>query len=160
VRYRVDEVLFGANVTAVGETNAVTGSLDIAGTQVADATFEVDMATVESDRSQRDGQFRGRIMDVETFPTSTFTLTQPIELASVPADGEQVTATATGDLTLRGVTNTVTFDVTAQLEGDRIGVLGSIPIVFEDYDIPNPSFGGIETEDNGVLEFVLVFQRA
>jgi len=52
----------------------------------------------------------------------------------------------------------VTFDVTAQQQNGRIGVLGSIPVVFADYSIANPSFGGITTEDEGLLEFVLVFE--
>jgi polyisoprenoid-binding protein YceI len=98
-------------------------------------------------------------MATDEFPTATFALTAPIELGRIPDEGEQITATATGDLTLRGITNPVTFDVTAQLTGERIGVLGSIPIVFADYDIPNPSIAGITTDDNGLLEFVLVFER-
>jgi polyisoprenoid-binding protein YceI len=117
------------------------------------------MTTLESDDSRRDNQFRGRIMATDEFPTATFALTAPIELGRIPDEGEQITATATGDLTLRGITNPVTFDVTAQLTGERIGVLGSIPIVFADYDIPNPSIAGITTDDNGLLEFVLVFER-
>ncbi len=40
----------------------------------------------------------------------------------------------------------------------KIGVLGNIPVVFADYSIANPSFGGVTTEDNGLLEFVLVFE--
>ncbi len=67
---------------------------------------------------------------------------------------------ATGELTLRGVTNEVTFDLTARLENGRIGVLGEIPVVFADYGISNPSIGGITTEDDGLLEFVLVFAPA
>jgi polyisoprenoid-binding protein YceI len=157
--YRVEEILFGVNTAGVGRTNDITGSLTIDGTQVTAAEFEVDMATVESDDSRRDGQFRGRIMTVAEFPTADFVLTEPIELGEIPAPGEQITATATGDLTLRGVTNSVTFDVTAQLQNDRIGVLGNIPVVFADYDIVNPSIAGITTEDNGLLEFVLVFER-
>ncbi len=73
---------------------------------------------------------------------------------------EQVVATAVGELTLRGVTNAVTFDVTAQTTDGRIGVLGAIPVLFEDYGIDNPSFGVVATEDNGLVEFVLVFERA
>jgi polyisoprenoid-binding protein YceI len=157
--YRVGENLFGVDTEGVGRTNQITGSLTIEGTQVTDAEFTVDMATVESDDSRRDNQFRGRIMSTDEFPTATFVLTSPIELGAIPAEGEQITATATGDLTLRGVTNPVTFEVTAQLEGERIGVLGSIPIVFADYGIPNPSNAGITTDDNGLLEFVLVFER-
>ena len=85
---------------------------------------------------------------------------EPIEFGAVPADGEQITAEATGELTLRGVTNPVTFDLVAQTSEGRIGVLGDIPVVFADYEIPNPSFGTISTEDNGLLEFVLVFDAA
>ena len=99
-------------------------------------------------------------MSADEFPTATFTLTQPIELGAVPADGDEITASATGDLTLRGVTNSVTFDVTAQADGQLIGVLGSIPVLFSDYGIDNPSFGGVTTEDNGLVEFVLVFDPA
>ncbi len=160
LRYRVTESINGFDTEGVGESNAITGGLTIAGTSVTAADFTVDMATFESDESRRDGQFEGRIMTVSEFPTSTFVLTSPIELGSIPAEGEQITATATGDLTLRGTTQSVTFEVTAQLENDRIGVLGSIPIVFADYGIPNPSFATISTEDHGLLEFVLVFQRA
>ena len=157
--YRVEEILFGVNTAGVGRTNQITGSLTIDGTAVTDADFEVDMASVESDDSRRDGQFRGRIMTVSEFPTADFVLTEPIEFGTIPEPGEQISATATGDLTLRGVTNTVTFEVTAQLQNDRIGVLGNIPVVFADYDIVNPSIAGITTEDNGLLEFVLVFER-
>ena len=39
-------------------------------------------------------------------------------------------------------------------------MLGNIPVLFSDYGIPNPSFGTISTEDNGLLEFILVFERA
>jgi polyisoprenoid-binding protein YceI len=99
-------------------------------------------------------------MNADEFPTATFVLTEPIDFGRIPVGDEQITATATGELTLRGVTNPVTFEVTAQTTGGRIGVLGSIPVVFEDYGIENPSFGVVKTEDNGLVEFVLVFERA
>ena len=158
--YRVKEVLFGQSTEGVGRTNAISGSLAVAGSTVESGDFTVDMTTVASDSRNRDRQFQGRIMDTSTFPTSTFTLTQPIELGTIPAEGETVTTSATGDLTLRGTTNSVTFDVQARLNGGNIEVDGSIPIVFADWDIPNPSFGPASTEDNGVLEFLLVFSRS
>ena len=99
-------------------------------------------------------------MSTDEFPEATFVLTVPIELGVDVAEGAQVETSATGDLTLRGVTNNVTFDLTAQVENGKIGVLGNIPVLFEDYGIDNPSFGGITTEDNGLLEFVLVFEPA
>ena len=160
VGYRVEEVLFGVNTTAVGRTNQVQGTLAIGGTQVTGVDFTVDVASITSDESRRDNQFRGRVMSADEFPTATFALTQPIELGSAPTDGAEVSTQATGDLTLRGVTNSVTFDVTAKQENGLIGVQGSIPVVFSDYGIANPSNGGVQTEDQGLVEFVLVFQPA
>lgn len=160
VGYRVEEILFGVDAEAVGRTNQITGTFVIDGTEVVRGEFVVDVASIESDDSRRDGQFRGRIMSTDEFPEATFTLTEPIDLGTEPADGVEITTTAAGELTLRGVTNAVTFDVTAERQGERVGVLGAIPIVFADYSIANPSFGGVTTDDHGSLEFVLVFEPA
>lgn len=159
VGYRVTEVLGGLETEGAGRTNKVTGSLTIAGTQATAATFEVDMTSITSNSDRRDNQFHTRIMSTDKFPTATFTLTKPIDFGSVPADGQSVKASATGDLTLHGVTKSVTFDVDAKLQDGRIGVLGNIPVVFADYQIPNPTNSFAKTEDHGLLEFVLVFAK-
>ncbi len=158
VQYRVKETLFGASTEAVGKTNEITGSMAINGTTVSTAKFTVDMTSVSSDRSQRDGQFQGRIMNTSQFPTSTFELTSPITLSSVEMDKE-INATATGKLTLHGVTKTVTFDVVAKRVTGSIKVNGSIPVHFADYSINNPSGGPAQVGDDGTLEFTLVFTR-
>lgn len=161
VGYRVNEVLFGQTHEAVGRTNAVTGSMKVSGAQVSDATFIVDMTTVSSDESRRDEQFDGRIMEVGTFPTAMFTLTEPIDLGAIPAEGKKRTIEATGDLTLHGVTKPVTFDVTGIYDGSTVRIAGAIPIAFADYSISNPSFPPlVTTEDHGTLEFILTFSRA
>lgn len=160
VGYRVNEVLFGQKNEAVGRTNKVTGSLTIDGATVSAVDLSVDMKSISSDSSQRDGQFQGRIMATSTYPTATFKLTQPITLSAVPTDSSVVDAKATGDLTLHGVTKSVTFDLKAQRDGANIKVNGTIPIVFADYKIANPSAGPATTEDHGVLEFVVVFAKA
>ena len=159
VGYRVDESINGFDTTANGRTQAVTGTFTIGATTVTAGDFTVDMTTFKSDESRRDGQFDGRIMDVANFPASTFVLTAPIDFQQVPTDGTTITASATGDLTLRGTTKSVTFDVEATFANGRVGVLGKIPVLFSDFGIPNPSVATISTEDNGILEFVLVFDR-
>ena len=158
--YRVEEILAGVNTTAVGRSSEISGLLTIDGTTATVVDIEVPVETITSDDTRRDGQLRGRIMSADEFPTATFTLTEPIEFGTIPTGDETVTATATGELTLRGVTNPVTFEVTAQTTGGRIGVLGSIPVLFSDYGIDNPSNGIVTTEDNGLVEFVLVFDRS
>jgi polyisoprenoid-binding protein YceI len=161
VGYRVNEVLLGQSATAVGRTSDVTGHLTIAGSTVTAAAFSVPMATVHSDKSQRDAQFDGRIMDVSQYPTGTFTLTSPIDLAPRPAGGVIKDYTAHGRLTLHGATRPVTFTLTAERKGSQIEVSGDIPVLFSDYGIANPSFAGfVTTQDHGLLEFLLVFSKS
>jgi polyisoprenoid-binding protein YceI len=155
VRYRVKETLFGQSATAVGETSTVDGSFTIAGTTVTAARFTVDMTTVESDQSRRDGQFQGRIMDTADFPTATFVLSTPIALNPVPADGVQRAYTASGKLTLHGTTKDVDITLTARRTGNVIAVQGDAPVTFSDYGIDNPSGGPASVGDSGLLEFVL-----
>jgi len=157
--YRVQEVLFGQEAEAVGRTPGVTGTLEIAGTTVTTTEVTVDMTTVTSPESRRDGQFHGRIMDTATHPTATFTLAEPIDLGSVPADLEEVTRTVTGDLTLRGVTNEVTFELTARRNGATIEANGTIAISFDDFEIPDASGGPASVGRDGELELLLVFSR-
>jgi polyisoprenoid-binding protein YceI len=161
VGYRVNEVLVGQSTTAVGRTTSVTGHLAIAGTTATAASFTVQMATVHSDKSERDGQFDNRIMDVAKYPTGTFSLTSPIDLAPLPATGVIKSYTAHGKLTLHGTTRAVTFTLTAERKGANIEVAGDIAVLFADYNIQNPSVGGfVTTQNHGLLEFLLVFSKA
>jgi polyisoprenoid-binding protein YceI len=159
VGYRVNESINGFKTTANGRTQSISGSFVIAGSKATSGDWTVDMTTFKSDESRRDGQFNGRIMNVSQFPTSTFKLTSPIDFGGTPAEGGTVKVKATGDLTLHGTTKSVTFDLTATWKNGRVGVLGNIPVVFADYGIPNPSRATISTDDHGLLEFALVFDR-
>jgi polyisoprenoid-binding protein YceI len=159
--YRVKEVLLGQNNIAVGRTSHVTGHLTIKDSTVTAAAFTVQVSTIHSDQSERDVQFDGRIMQVATYPTGTFTLTRPISLAPAPAAGTVKTYSATGKLTLHGHTRQVTFALKAERTGGKIEVTGSIPVVFADYAIGNPSFGSfVTTQNHGILEFLINFTRS
>jgi hypothetical protein len=78
--------------TAVGRTPKVTGSLTLAGSTVTAASITADLTVLVSDSAQRDDQLRRQAIQTDTFPTATFTLTQPIALGSLPADGVTVSA--------------------------------------------------------------------
>jgi polyisoprenoid-binding protein YceI len=157
VGYRVEEEL--ANVgaaTAVGRTPDVTGSVTLSGTTITAVDLTADLSTLQSDKSQRDGQLKRQALETSTYPTATFKLTQPIELGSVPAVGQVVQATATGDLTIHGVTKSVQIPVEARLSGNVVTVTGSIEILFADYGIRQPtSFLVLSIADHGTMEFQL-----
>jgi polyisoprenoid-binding protein YceI len=155
--YRVNETLAGQSTTAVGRTSAVTGSLTIARKAVTAASFTVQMGSVTSDRSQRDEQFRGRIMDTSQFPTGSFVLTKPIQLGTLPPLGTTVNVTARGNLTLHGTTRPVSFAMAAKRSAGQIAVTGDITISYGDYGIDNPSVGGfVSVGHSGTIEFLLV----
>jgi polyisoprenoid-binding protein YceI len=161
VGYRVQERLaqIGAN-TAVGRTPGVSGSLVLHGSIVESADVTADLTTLQSDDSRRDGQLVRQGIETGTYPTAEFKLTQPIDLGSVPADGATTTATATGDLTLHGVTNSVQVPLTVTRSGDVVAVTSGIVVNFADYDITPPSsFLVLSVSDHGTMELQLFFRH-
>ena len=160
--YRVQEELggIGAN-TAAGRTTNVSGTLTFDGAAITAVDIEVDLTTLQSDDSRRDGALRGRGLEWGTFPTATFTLTAPIRIDAVPEAGEPRAFTATGAFTLHGVTQEVSIALEGQRIGDVVAVIGSLDIQFADYDIVTPTaLVVVSIEDHGVMEFQLLFERA
>lgn len=157
--YRIDEVFTGGvNNTATARTSDVDGTVTIDGATVTDVEVTVQMGTLESTDGNglRDGRVGGAL-DTDAHPTATFTLTEPIDLGSVPEPGEAVTAKAIGDLTLKGVTQQVTVDLEAQLDGSKLLVAGNAPVVLSDFGIDAPSAPRVVSiEDEGELEFQLI----
>lgn len=155
--YRVLEDRLGGvqNIEAVGRTQQVSGGFTVAGTTVTDVEVVVDVASIASDSGLRDGQFRGRIMAADQFPTATFTAAT-VELDRVPAVGETVEVPVTGELTLRGATREVTTTLQVRREAGEVQVLGSVPVTFADYGIETPSPPGLSVRDEGTVEFLVV----
>ena len=159
--FRVDEVLAGGigDFTAVGRTADVSGSIELTDTALAAATVEVTMATLRTDNSNRDSRMR-QALDTSEFPSATFTLTEPVDIGAGAAAGEAFSGSAVGELTVKGVTNRVTFDLQAQLVGDSIVAVGSSEVVFSDYGVTAPTAPiVVSVEDHGIMEFQLIFTR-
>jgi polyisoprenoid-binding protein YceI len=151
--YRVDEVLNGADVTVAGTTDQVGGSVVIQGGDLATAEVTVDVARIATDSGQRDGYFRGNVMDVGTHPTATFAVRGPVDLPELT--GTPVTVPVTGDLTLRGTTRQVQTDLAVVRTAEGVEVSGAIPVVFADFGITAPNLGFVRVEDRGQVEFLL-----
>jgi polyisoprenoid-binding protein YceI len=162
VGYRVQEQLVGVGGhTAVGRTPKVTGSMSLSGGVVDHVQITADMTALVSDNDQRDNQLKRQAIQTDTFPTSFFKTIAPIDLGTLPADGQTVHATTTGALTIHGVTKTVTIDLAVQRQGGIIAVAGSLPIVFADWSIDKPtSFSVLTVDDHGIMELHLLFTHA
>lgn len=88
-----------------GKFGAFTGTVTIDDNRLASSvTASVDMVSVSTGDDGRDAHLRNNdFFDIENFPTMTFTST------SVRADGKNYVLV--GDLTIKGVTKQVEFDL-------------------------------------------------
>lgn len=160
VGFRVKEELARiGSAEAVGRTGAVTGSLEIEGTTIVAASFEVDMRTITTDESLRDRKVQ-EALETDQFPTASFTLTEPIELDRAAVSGEPTSVAATGELTVHGVTHEVEISIDAQLVEGTVVAVGSLELQFSDYSVEVPSSPIVlSAEDHGILELQLLFVR-
>ena len=160
--FRVDEVLSGGigDFTAVGRTVDVTGSIELTDT----ALVACHRRSAPCPRCEpTTAAATARSAEPSTPMSSavaTFTLTEPLELPADMAEGEALSGSAHGDLTIKGVTNRATFDLQAQLVGDTIVVVGSSEVVFSNYEVTAPTAPiVVSVEDHGIMEFQLILTR-
>jgi len=171
VGLRIQETFVGgvAKHTAVGRTKTVTGSIAIAGTKVTTGSFTADLTAIEFTDSppglnvaNRKQAISHAGLETSTYPTGAFKLTKPIDLGTVPKAGVVITTTATGDLTLHGVTKSVTFKVQAQIANGAIiiGTADPVPVVLADYKMTPPAFGPVaDVSKTGSFEFKLTLAK-
>ena len=164
--YRVREKLasLSAPSEAVGRTTAVTGTLTLtqaaSGYSVTAADFRVDVSKLSSDQSRRDQRIHSQGLESDRYPTATFKLTSPIALAADAGNGQTIHISATGDLTIHGVTKSVTIPLDARLTGSEIELVGSITFPFSQFGMTPPSIGGfVSVENNATMEFQLMLTR-
>ena len=156
--FRIRQHLLGKSSDIIGRTNSITGTIAVAHQQLTAATFRVDLTTIKVD-DKASPQFANSL-DTRQHPDATFTLTQPMTL---PADLDTgaVTATATGRLSLHGVSRPVTLTILGRRTGPALEAVGSIPVTFSDWGIATPAgYGPIGSlDDHGLAEFLLVLHR-
>jgi polyisoprenoid-binding protein YceI len=170
VRFELEENLRGNPNQVVGFTNAVFGQVlvDPARPEAAQISeIVINARTLMTDDENRDRAMRGPVIlnsasdefELITFlPTAIEGLEGPIEV------GDEVEFTVTGDLTIKGVTNETTFDVTATLvDGTTIQGLAESVVQRSDFEIGIPNVPGVANVSEDVtliLDFVAVVVAA
>ncbi len=173
--YSVNEEFFGGAldrlgiepglVDTIGSTQEVKGRMQLNLSDLANpvvgSRFTVDISTLSSNQDRRDKRIRSNNLESSRFPLAEFTITS---LESVPgeySDGQEVTFKANGDITIREITQPVTFDVTATLAGDTITGMATTPLKMTDFGFDPPNFAGVfRVEDDFTVnvDFTLVEQ--
>ncbi len=74
--------------------------------------------------------------------------------------GQIINLSATGQLSIHGVTKTVTIPIQARLNGSQIELAGSITFPFSQFGMTPPSIGGfVSVQDTAAMEVQLVLAR-
>lgn len=165
VRYRVREQLARINFPsdAVGTTSAVEGALVLTddGTIVPGASrfvITVDSLTTDSDR--RDNYVRRRTLDSATHPQVVFQPTALEGLTWPITAGGELTFRLRGDLTVRGQTRPVVWDVTATYMDDVLRGEARTQFTFEEFGMDKPSVGSVLSVDDDIrLEYGFTLRR-
>lgn len=150
---------------AIATTSGITGGIvvDAAGAVVAgESRFVIDLASLKSDSDRRDNYVRRNTLQTEQHPSAVFVprqlqgLTQPL-----PAAGA-VSFRMVGDLTIRGVTRPVVWDVDATVENGSIRGEAKTRFTFADFDLTKPRVASVLSVADEIrveYTFFLVPQR-
>ena len=118
---------------AVMRTNALSGEVRLDGGEFA---VEIDLTTLTSDQGFRDRYVRTRMFGSD--PRAVFAVPDAGELPAGFGDGETVTTSVTGTLTLLGKEFPLSFDIEARDDGHTVFVLGRTQFTWEELEVPVP----------------------
>ncbi len=151
--------------TAIGATNQIAGDIIIdfenpANSQVG--TIRINLRSLQTDDPKRDQSIRCCVLLTgrDEFEFGEF---KPTSISPLPAQVEfdqPIPVQITGDLTVRGVTNPVTFDVTLRLPNEtELRGLATAQVIRGDFGILNNADNGFDyhgVADEITLEFEFV----
>jgi polyisoprenoid-binding protein YceI len=147
-----------------GRTNAIAGQLQInpadLSAPLGDNRFTVNMTTLETDQERRDRWIRTDGPRFNSFPEASFVATALDGLPATLNEGEPIAFQMTGDLTVRDVTQSVTFDVTATLNGDTLTGTATTDLLMSNFGIEPPSFLRTLTVEDAFMIEVDITARA
>ena len=138
-------------------TGTITASAD--GTISPDSKVQVNLSTLTSDESQRDGFIKRGTLQTGTYPYATFVPTA-IQGLTLPPQSGPVSFKLTGNLTIKNVTKPVTWDVTGTINGNEATGTASTTFTFAYFNLQKPSVGVVlSVEDNIKLEMDIHLRR-
>jgi polyisoprenoid-binding protein YceI len=161
VGYRIQELFAGDTIhkDAVGRTPTVDGTMTINPGQVASVVVNADLQNLTSGRAARDDYIHSHAIESDSFPTARFELASPIAIPTGVRPGTRLHLSASGRLTLHGVTRDATASLDARWNGSTIDVVGTAPIVLADYGIQPPQTSVTSVGDHGAFELQLRFRH-
>ena len=142
-------------IDAVMRTTGLSGEvrLDGGASEVA-----VDLHSMTSDSSQRDNYVRFRMFPGQLSATVAFGDLRP--LPDGFTDGEEVSTSTTGELSINDVTHPLEFEIEARDDGDVVYVVGRTRFTWADIGMDPPSARIVVSVEDEVRVEVLLALRA
>ena len=157
VRFIIDEELLGAPKTVIGATDQVAGDIIVNFDQPASSEvgeIRINVRTLETDDENRNRSLRGQILQTnrEEFEFAVFVPTAMTGLPEAVGMNQAVTFQLTGDLTVRDITNSVTFEVTATMVSEeRLEASATTNVTRDAYGLTIPNVPGVANVSNDVI---------
>ena len=117
---------------------------------IANSTFTVDLSTLQSDSGRRDRAIRERWLESSKYPLATFVATGVENLPPDADFGKDVAFQVAGDMTIRDITQPLTWDMTAKLDGETLTGNASTFLYMSDFGFDAPDIAGILKVTDGV----------
>lgn len=162
--FTLEEDLRGVRTTVIGSTSEVGGNImvDLANPAASSiGAIVINARTLETDNSFRNRALRSQILR-SAQDEHEFIVFEPRELSNWSADsvavGDRQTFDVTGDLTVAGVTRSVTFAAAVTLESEtQISGSASVNLLHADFGLVIPdvrSVANVTDDVDLILEFV------
>jgi polyisoprenoid-binding protein YceI len=160
--FTIDEVHFGQPNTVVGKTSQVAGQLQVnkddpSKSQVGQ--IKVDLTGLKTDDFLRNNTIQGRILETGD-ASNQFAVFTPKSISGLPSSvtqGQAFSFKITGDLTIHGVTRSVTFDTTVTLESDtKLTGQAQTAVKYKDFNINIPDVPSV-TGVSDTVKLALAF---
>ncbi len=158
VGYRiVEDVPVGGPEVVVARTRDVAGEIELDGDVLTSAVAEVALDALASDNSLRDQTVARDYLETATFPTASIRLAEPTKLNVPASPGVVEPISLQVELSLHGVTDTVTVSGGAQWSADVIEIVGSVDISLSRFGVTRPELLGRSARDEAIVELKLQF---
>ncbi len=162
-QFEIDETLNDKPVRVVGVTDQISGEVLFNASNPADSMLgeiRINARTLKTDNERRNGALSRLILksDKDEFEYITF---KPTAVTGMPASlavGASAPVKITGDLTVRGVTKSVTFDTTLKYDNNStLSGMAQTKVKYADFGLTIPKLSFLAWVDDAVtlkLQFV------
>ncbi|AKK05905.1 hypothetical protein CMUST_07900 [Corynebacterium mustelae] len=159
VGFTFKELLPSDARTTSGSTRGIRGNATISDATLTSGRIEVDMTSLSTDTERRDINVRQKIFETDSYPSANFEVTENVDLSNIPDDATVAEVTVTGDLTIKGKTNTVTSQYKVLRDGNKLTLSTTIPINRLDFGVETPEFVAAKIAEDGELNILITMMK-